>query len=58
VPANELPNLLPDAAADPNQPIEVPQSVETPATETPAAPAAPAADAPAAAPADAQPATP
>jgi modulator of FtsH protease HflC len=69
VPANELPNLLPDPSADPLQPIEVPQSLEapaTPATETPPTetPAAPAADAPAAPAADtpaapaAQPATP
>lgn len=47
VPANELPNLLPDASADPSQPIEVPQSTDLPAE--------PAAEAPASAPADAAP---
>jgi membrane protease subunit HflC len=50
IPANELPNLLPDAGTDPNQPIEVPSSTDTPAE--------PAADVPAdgAVPAEANPA--
>jgi len=59
VPANELPNLLPDATADPNQPIELPQRTETPVAPATEAPAAPATDTPATpAPAETQPATP
>jgi hypothetical protein len=62
IPANELPNLLPDAAADPSQAIEVPSSTDAPAEPVTQEPATdvPVTDTPvdATAPAEPVPATP